>query len=193
MSYESIVREELQDDLLAGFYADQCKAALKLAFQLMALIYPRQQIEMVQYNLQSTDASRRANAVEIIDNICDAETRHYMLPILEATNNQEAMHRGKQFFRLQHPTAHELLEKQLGHSDPWVIACALRAGMRRQWLRPEILSYALEHSSPVVRQIAVACAFDIEDEMARNTCEFLLRDPDPDVAQYTAFRFGEVA
>ncbi len=191
--YKRIASDEFQDELLEGIYQDRCDASLKRAFRLMALIYPRQQIEMVQYNLQSSDSSRRANAVEIIDNICDTETRHYMLPILEATDQEEIVRRGNQFFTLDHPKGRELLERELNDSDPWIIACAVRAMASRQWLKPEILSFALEHSSPIVRQIAVACAFDIESDMAENTCDFLLRDPDPEVSAYTAFRFYGVA
>ncbi|HEY1099260.1 MAG TPA: Npt1/Npt2 family nucleotide transporter, partial [Myxococcota bacterium] len=57
--------------------------SLDAIFRLLAVIQPLKVIETVLGNLRSTSSTARANAIEVLDNLLDADDKRGLLPIVE--------------------------------------------------------------------------------------------------------------
>ncbi len=129
----------LLDALAAGVERDQDRV-----LALVALLYPRLALEPLRQAMSQADARLRANAIELIENVAQAE-KDVLVPYVggSASERQEAA-------RLlgvasQHPHVH--VGRLLASPDPWIRLCALASAGRsgEPGLRPAIEA---ELSSP---------------------------------------------
>lgn len=137
----------LLDALAAGVRRDHDRV-----LALVALLYPRVVLEPLRRAMSQADARLRANAIELIENVAQAE-KDVLVPYLggSAAERQEAA-------RLlgvtnQDPAAH--VEKLLGSPDSWIRLCALASagGSSHARLRSRIEA-ELSSPDPLFRETA---------------------------------------
>jgi len=158
------VRRELASPLLESALADRLDNSVSRIFMLLSLIYPARQIEVIQYNIQSENAALRANAVEVIDNILEAETRRYLMPVFDNISENDKLARGTEFFQLQKHDAVELLEQYLKDSSDWLKVCAVYTiGLRGINALKNELPQLLESGDPVVRETILYTLARLDD------------------------------
>ncbi len=151
-----VVEQEMDSPLLLSALEDRLEGTLKRVFVLLSLIYPRRQIEIVSYNIDSNNPALRANSIEIIDNILEVETRRYLLPILDSISREEKISRGQEHFQLEHYGAMELLERHLSEKQGWLLICAIyTVGVAKIEALADLLPRFLSHENPVVRETAI--------------------------------------
>ncbi len=137
----------LLDALVFGIRRDQDRV-----LALVALLYPRLALEPLRQAMSQSDARLRANAIELLDNVAQAE-KDVLVPYVggSATERQEAArHLG---ISSQPPQAH--VERLLGGPDPWIRVCALASAdpSARPALR-SLLEAALSSKDPVEAETA---------------------------------------
>ena len=139
-------------------------------FRLLGILHPLKIIETVQGNLRSTSSIARANAIEVLDNLLDADEKRPLLPIVEAAGElreadvaargaatfSRVLERGHELYELENHTAAEWLALLLRGDDTWLVVCALHAvtelGLAGQ---VEVVTGHLAHPSAVVRETAL--------------------------------------
>jgi len=174
-------------ELLVSALWDRAKETLDRAFMLLGMIYPKQQIEIVSYNMRSENPAMRANASEIVDNICDGETKRYLLPILDAIDIQEKAALGLSHFQLNQYELSDLLHIfLLDDSDEWLATCAIKM-IGEQGLKilyREVGSYAT-HEVPVMRETVLYSLSRMmpETEFAK-IAELYKGEKEPDILAY---------
>ncbi len=154
MLLDTIRLRKNEGKLLIASLEDRAKEILDRAFALLGMIYPREQIDIVSYNLRSDNPIQRANAIEIIDTICESETKKYLLPILDTIAPEEKIAMGMGFFQLERLDIVELLRRILSDDlDNWLVACAIHmiGEGRISELAEELLEF-VNHEDPVVRE-----------------------------------------
>jgi ATP/ADP translocase/HEAT repeat protein len=152
-------------ELLISSLHDRLTETIDRVFHLLGIIYPRDQIDVVYYNLRSENAAMRANGIEIVDNICENETRRYLLPLLDTLPLDEKVAAGRHLFQLQDLEPNELLRNFMWHSgDDWLAACTITAiGAEAIYaLKDDIISFA-DHENPVVREAVVFAMHKLVD------------------------------
>ena len=157
-------------DLLVSTLGDYVKETLERAFYLLGIIYPLEQIEIVSYNLRSENPAIIANASEIVDNIVDAETKRYLLPILDTLDSNEKVNIGKDLFKLQEYSSIDLLRRILFEdSDCWLVACAIYmiGDAKITKLRNDVKRF-IYHEDPVVRETVLFALFRLSDDKEFN-------------------------
>ena len=141
-------------ELLESALNDRIHETLERAFYLLSILYPRDQIEVVSYNLRSENSATRANAIEIVDNICDSETKRYLIPILDTIDSFEKVACGQRWFQLERLELVDLLRRFLDNgSDYWLMACAIYmiGECRIAPLQDEVAAY-VDHENPIIRE-----------------------------------------
>lgn len=153
--YAATLRNNGSDfELLLLAIQDRLQENLERIFNLLGMLYPREQIEIVSYNLRSKDPAMRANAIEIVDNICDSETRKYLVPILEGIEDMEIVDAGRRLFRLNEFTVEELTRIfLLNDEDDWLVACTIHSIAKAELTDhlKEVIRFA-DHENPVIRE-----------------------------------------
>ncbi len=107
----------LLDALTAGIQRDQDRV-----LALVALLYPRLALEPLRQAMSQADARLRANAIELIENVAQAE-KDVLLPYVggSAAERQDAA----RLLGLTSQASNAHVERLLGSPDPWIRLCAL--------------------------------------------------------------------
>jgi len=154
---KTLRQSSMDEQLLDGALKDRAKEILDRAFHLLAMIYPREQIEIVSYNMRSSNQVMRSNAMEIIDNICEKETKRYLLPILDSIDLEDKIEYGHQMFKLNSLDSVALLRSFLHDGqDEWLIACTIQTvGKNRiSELAPDLQRF-IDHDEALLREIVL--------------------------------------
>jgi len=153
---EQQVTETTPSELLLSALQDKQKLTLKRIFGLLSLIYPPRLVDIIIHDLSSSNKQARANAMEIIDNVFDAETRSYLIPALDSIPLKEKIERGQKFFKLRVRRQRDLIESFLESDDPWLIACTLHAlGENKLHFMVQRTRFFLDHEDPLLRETAM--------------------------------------
>ena len=173
--------------LLLAALEDRSQDTLERIFSLLSVLFPREQIELVSYNMKSENPTSRANASEIVDNICDNEIKRVLLPILDNTDRAEKAAEGAKLFKLRLETPHQLYARYIfAEDDAWVAACAWHAAAKAQAgeLAHHLPRFA-EHPEPVVRECVLLAALALLDAPAcRKLFARYEQETDPVVLAY---------
>lgn len=146
--------------LLLAALEDRTQDTLERIFSLLSVLFPREQIELVSYNMKSENPTSRANASEIVDNICDNEIKRVLLPILDNTDRADKATEGAKLFKLRVETAPKLYARYIfAEDDAWVAACAWHAATKAQAFElAHHLPRFAEHPEAVVRECVLFAA-----------------------------------
>lgn len=177
--------------LVRDALAEQRERSLDLVFRLLAIRYPLKSIELIQLNLKSDKPSVRANAVEVLDNLIDKNTRRMLLPLLEDAEPARVLARGEELFDMRRQPPAAWIREFLDTSDTWLLTAAIHAvGQQGNASDASAIRTQLGHGSPVVREAAVGALHALLDADAFDeACDPLRDDDDPVVARYTEHLF----
>jgi ATP/ADP translocase/HEAT repeat protein len=153
--------------------------------KLLRVLYPGRGLDVTHWNLANPTPAIRANAIEILDNVTNLETRRCLLPLLENRDLPSLVFFGRDLFPLLHRTGEGWLSELINGHDEWTIACALDAVRQKKLTEFEpIVTVLLAHPSPLIRESALFSIRDIAspirfDQAARSLAE----DPHPPIRQ----------
>ncbi len=137
---------------------EQCEARL---FVLLSILHPEADLELIYAGFKDASAQdaprRRANAIELLDNVLDRPLRRRIVPLLEDRDRAGRLRTASEHFALPSPEPRERLRSLLADESAWVRTCALfLAGEQRgEELQGPVIEN-LDHASPLVREACVA-------------------------------------
>ncbi len=143
-------------NLLRDAIEERLARSLDRVFRLLAIVYPLKAIELIHANLKSTQATTRSNAVEVLDNLLDAEEKRRVLPLVEDGPRERVLARGSELYKLARKAPQDWIEGYLTGRDPWLVIVALHVtgelGLNRF---KHIVSAHLRHPEAIVRETAL--------------------------------------
>ena len=157
-SEESPERRVTAQKLLLNTLEEKLDVYLKLIFRLLGLRYPSKDIYNAYLGIISKKSDLRANAVEFLDNILDANLKKLLIPLVEETAPNMLMYRMQHVLGFDFPTEQESFEFLLKGGDTWLKVCALYyiAENRREDFNDEV-SELVNDSDPLVKETAEYC------------------------------------
>ncbi len=160
-------------------------STIERIFKLLRVLFSGRHMDVVHRNLANSVPSIRANALELLENSVDEETRRCLLPLLEIRDRKQLARMGDELFPLMHRDGEGWLFELLVDEHSWTVACALSA-IRELKIKPAAahVQLLLKHEDPLVRESA---AFAIEALETREEVELALSglktDPSPLVSR----------
>jgi hypothetical protein len=163
-------------------------------FGLLSLIYTARLVDVVVHDLKSSNRQAKANAMEIIDNMFDAETRSYLLPALDTIPLREKIERGLKYFKLRERSIEDLVESYLESGDTWLTTCTLQAlaenGLKQY---QERVRFFIDHEDPLMRETALyTLARLAPPEVLKPFLAAGANDPESPVRSYARWLAGTV-
>lgn len=155
--------------LLALALIEERDRAIARAIIMLELLYPNAGLDVVADNLRSDSASRRANAVEVLDNTVREELKKRLLPLLEDRLSRPSPgHRAPEAWLAQLVTG----------PHPWIAACAAQLALERNLpgVAPA-LEKGLESPVAFVRESCAHALSRLAPNEASRALEPLRRDP----------------
>jgi HEAT repeat protein len=177
--------------LLASAVAEKVAQIERRVFILLAVLYPDADMEQIHAGMQDTHAAdgarRRANAVELLDNLLERNLKKRILPLLEDTPRPERLRSVIEIYPPKNATAQQVVQELVRDETAWVRACAL-------WLLSQapvdgavdVFSHGAADTNPIVREISLVSLGKASPEQAARVAESRLRDEAPVVRQQAA-------
>jgi HEAT repeat protein len=170
--------EPLSDTtLLCDALREEHRRHLRNVFTLLGTRTPGVDMDRIYRSLYSTD-ERRANAIEILDNVLERQVKGRLLRLIETGNAEDTPQKSGQ------PPSFDLLLRPAG-SD-WVIVGALYAAAGHRLKGYENAFHALlHHPNPVVRETALYAIGSVATPgVIRAVCGRMADDPDPGIRRF---------
>lgn len=147
--------------LLGSALTEKVAQAEERLFTLLDILYPEAEIELLFAGLQDAAAQdaarRRANAIELLDNVLDRPLRNKLFPLLEDQPREAKLRAARAHFGLAQGDPAARLAELLEDESAWVRACALYlCGVQGEQGQRAAVEANLEHSWSVVREAAVS-------------------------------------
>jgi len=183
------LNEETDSLLLKQALIEKQNKIIDELFTILAVIYPRKNIELVYYGLKSTVVNVRANAIEVIDNLLDNEKKRLLLPILEKLSDDDQIRRVSSYIKLVHKSQPDWIKLLLTESSPWITCCTINYIAYKKFGQfKNRLIIELKAKDPIVRETTLFTLQQLtcRDEFKRIAQE-ALKDPHPLVKNYAAF------
>ncbi len=178
--------------LLTSALADKVAQAERRVFLLLAVLFPEADMESIAAGLRDATAldagRRRANAVELLDNLLDRELKRMLLPLIEDAPRAERLRQVVPLLTRPLPsTASEMVRELCRDENGWVRSCALLYASEHGLPLPEeTFAAAAADPHPVVRETALVCLLRSFPERAHREAEAHLVDETPVVRQRAA-------
>ena len=182
--------------LLASALSEKVQQVERRVFLLLAVLFPDADMEQISAGLTDAPASdaarRRANAVELLDNLLDRQLKHRFLPLLEDLPRRERLTLVRDAYPPLGVGPEEVLARLLTDEAAWVRACAAwcLAEVEHE-RREELLTAAVSDLSPVVREIALVSLFARVPAVGARLAATRLKDEAPFVRAQAASIFSE--
>jgi ATP/ADP translocase len=133
---------------------------------LLDVLRPDQRISELARGLADIDATRRANAVEVLDSILDRRLRRTLVPLVDDTPRFLKLNAVEGLVPLPRKGRDGWVEELLGDDSPWMIACAAYyAGQHRIGALADRLGALARHPDPVVAEAAAAALSEEHEGM----------------------------
>lgn len=175
--------------LLSVAITDKIARAERRMFLLLAVLHPEAGMEHIHAGLgdigDAQAARRRANAVELLDNLLERRLKRRLLPLVEDTGRAEKLHAAAEALELPTPTPAAALEELTRDENAWVRACALNhAAALRSPTANEAIGAGLADPNAIVRETALLCAVRLEPARAQELARERLTDDSPVVRRH---------
>lgn len=187
---------EASAELLASALAEEAAATERRMFMLLAVLYPEAEIEHLFEGVgdaANPDAPRRrANAVELLDNLLERDLKRKLLPLLEDVRRVDRLRAVSDVLPLPRKTRDEVIAALCGDLTPWIRACAVHyACEHRAGPAAEIVLQGLGDPSPVVRETALLGCLRAKPQEVGAIAEAHLSDEAPAVRRQAALLAGQ--
>jgi hypothetical protein len=173
-------------DLLRDALEERLLKTLDRVFRLLGIVYPLKHIDLIQSNLQSQVLTARSNAVEVLDNLIDKDTKRRLLPLVEELPREKVLDLGEELYPLKRQSPEAWVEEFLSSDEPWLVVVALYVirELGLDHLTAQVLDH-LQHNDPVARETALrTLAVLVSPQELANRAGELTQDGHPNVRAY---------
>jgi hypothetical protein len=158
---------------------------------LLAVIYPDADMELIHAGMQDTVGAegvrRRANAVELLDNLLERGLKKRFLPLLEEQPRPERLRAVAEVYPQQTKSSRDVLAELVRDETAWVRACATWALAQAPVDgAADLFANGVGDSNPIVREISLVSLEQAAPDQAARAAESRLRDEAPVVRQQAA-------
>lgn len=179
--------------LLASAMIEKVSQIERRIFLLLAVLYPDADMEQIHAGIHDAAAQdaprRRANAVELLDNLLGRDLKRRFLPLLDELPRAERLKLVASFFALPTGEPKQILIELCKDETAWVRACAVwclsTVGEPPPQMN-EMMAHGSGDSSAVVREISLVVLDKRAPELAWEIAERRLRDEAPVVRRQAA-------
>lgn len=174
-------RERYDSELLREEFDFRHLRAMRRILRILELRYERAPLRLVRNAIDR--GQRRATAIEVLDSMLEPSLRPLLVAFFDDAGEAELLARGGALVP-EIPEPEDFLLEQCEHPNPFVVACALEAFVRRPGA-PTIsrAEQALVHADPLVREQAVRTLLATDRQRAITYARGATRDPDHVVAE----------
>jgi HEAT repeat protein len=135
-----------EEDLLASALRQKRTRGRNRIFQLLAMIYPPDDIDAADWTLTYGEPRTRASASEYLDNILSGPIRRMVMPIVDDLPEEERVRRGNVLIRSRRRDVEETLLELMNDDDQVIAACAIDMARQRQlWTLAPDIEHILAH------------------------------------------------
>lgn len=172
--------------LLGSALTEKVQATVKRCLMLLQVLYPAADLEIAETGLADENPTRRANALELLDNVLDGPIKRQLVPLLEDGPRGMRLRAASDWLELPAQDAEGWVAELLADESPWVVACTIawagRAGLVRAADGIEAL---LGSTEPFVREAAVVAleGLVVPDRLL-SILDGLRDDPSPVVGRH---------
>ena len=179
--------------LLGSAMVEKVSQIERRIFLLLAVLYPDADMEQIYAGIHDAAAQdaprRRANAVELLDNLLGRELKRRFLPLLDDLPRADRLKLVANIFALPRKPPQEVLIDLCRDETAWVRACSvwclsLAADPPEQLT--EMVALGATDTSSVVREISLVVLEQRAPERAWEIAEKRLRDDEPVVRRQAA-------
>ena len=143
------------EGLLAIALQERGDQALNRVFRRLALIYSPQNILAAYEGVGSSQARRRGNAIEYLENELAREHRALILPLVDEQGDAERLRMAETRFGIRTGGHEHTLRQLIEGDDPWLRACALFVvGARKERSLQALVESNLSTLNTLVRETA---------------------------------------
>jgi HEAT repeat protein len=173
--------------------AEEVTATERRIFMLLAVLYPQAEMGHIYEGILRDPSHpdvprRRANAVELLDNLLERDLKQKLLPLLDDARRAHRLRAVADLFPLPRRTRDEVIAELCRDVTPWVRACAIHhACEHAAAVAREIVVEAVSDPSPLVREVALlGCVRAKPPEVVVAIAESRLTDEAPAVRRQAA-------
>ncbi|MGC4115317.1 MAG: Npt1/Npt2 family nucleotide transporter [Myxococcales bacterium] len=147
--------------LLASALQEKVDAGVQRIFTLLGILNPEAEFELIYATFHEASAAdaarRRANVVELLDNVLERQLRKRLFPLIEDLARDARLRAAAEDFPLKTDDPVARLRDLLSDDSAWVRACALYlAGESYDPSLKKAMHDNLDHPSSVVREACLA-------------------------------------
>ncbi len=160
---EALVRLRLDAEDLLRFTLDERRHRhVAHAFRLLEARYPKRGLGLAHANLESPEKTKRANALEVVENVLDGEEARLLMPLLEeiagtVPAGPARVAKGLASLGLPEMTPSDMKSALLSDRSAWVRSVAIRSLFKTDpELVREALPVLLEDRDPLVEETLLA-------------------------------------
>ncbi|MFZ5468426.1 MAG: Npt1/Npt2 family nucleotide transporter [Myxococcota bacterium] len=180
---------EAAQALLASALSEKVSQTERRIFLLLAVLYPDADMEHIYAGIHDAttgDTSRRrANAVELLDNLLDRQLKKKFLPLLEDLQRSERLRQVADLVPLPVLSAEQTVRELCTDETAWVRACATWYAAYSE-ASVELIAFSTTDANAVVRETALLSIARTAPERAATLAEARLTDEAPVVRQQAA-------
>jgi hypothetical protein len=177
--------------LLGSALAEQVSQTEHRVFLLLSVLYPDAGMERIHAGMRDAlpadAARRRADAVELLDNLLDRGIKRMLLPLLDDARRDEKLRAVTAWMNIPRELPDATVVSLCKDESAWVRACALfYAASFTPGSAADVVADASADPSPVVREVSLICCLQAAPERAVAMAEARLTDEAPVVRRQAA-------
>jgi ATP/ADP translocase/HEAT repeat protein len=174
-------------EALSSAMGDRLSYARRRIFRLLSLIHDPGTIQTIARNLESSDASVRDNAVEILDDLCATPIRKSLINLVDRSPDKAKLQVVSSDYDLPRRDPEQRLQELLHDDEGFVVACAAHLmGQRGATPHVEQLRPLLKHEDALTREAAAQALLRIAGSKALEWIGALRNDPSKAVRSFVA-------
>jgi AAA family ATP:ADP antiporter len=150
--------------LFISALGEKLKKSLERIFRLLALVHSQKDMTNAFLGATSDKPNLKANALEFLDNILEADLKRLFIPMIEISKSEALKNPEQKFPGLKIPSETESIDIILESDDFWLQTCVLYlvAGQKQKKFIPTITT--LGHSpDPMVRETVKYCLIQLDN------------------------------
>ncbi len=176
--------------LLASALEEKLAMIERRVFYLLAVLYPDADMEHIYAGIHDADPAeaprRRANAVELIDNLLDRGLKRRLLPLIEDLPRAERLKALAEVFPQRAQGRDEVLNALCTDESAWVRACAVWYAAETRASASTLFVSLSSDQNPIVRETSLVALAQVAPEEAPGVAQRRLTDEVPVVRQQAA-------
>lgn len=180
-------------EVLSDALHERLAQSLELLFGYLSLLYPARQIQLIFHQLKEGSPRVKSNAIELLDNLLENETKRQLLPLLERDGSLREIAADR--FQLKPSPLEAIIARLHGDSSPWLRSCLLHTiGQNKLEAQRALVQASFDKESGMVKETALSVleTFLSGDEYRALLTKAAEAPGEPLVARFAAGRRQEL-